>query len=55
MGTDTNEEQTGAEGRAKGGVARAASLSPAERSEIARRAAASRWSSDVSAADLRFH
>jgi P63C domain len=42
------EEQDGGKGRAKGGHARAARLSPAERSEIARRAARSRWHDDVS-------
>ena len=31
------------EGRAKGGVARAEKLSPAQRSEIARRGAAAKW------------
>lgn len=50
MDDSEHEEQSGAKGRAKGGRARAARLSPAERSEIARRAAGSRWHSDVSAA-----
>ena len=50
MSEDGHEERPGAEGRAKGGIARAARLSPAERSDIARRAARSRWRDDVSAA-----
>lgn len=44
------EEEDGIEGRAKGGHARAAKLSPEERSEIAKRAAEKRWS-DVPAPD----
>lgn len=43
MADGEHEEQHDAKGRAKGGIARAARLSPAERSEIARRAAKSRW------------
>ena len=43
-----HEEHDGGEGRAKGGHARAARLSPAERRDIARRAARSRWYGDVS-------
>ncbi|MEP7348822.1 MAG: P63C domain-containing protein [Sphingorhabdus sp.] len=39
-------------GRAVGGVARAKSLTPQERSEIAKRAAQSRWSSDLPLADF---
>jgi P63C domain len=50
MTAGEHEEQPEVEGRAKGGLARAARLSPAERSEIARRAARSRWRDDVSAA-----
>jgi len=38
------------EGRSRGGNARARKLSPAERSQIARKAAAGRWSSDVAKA-----
>ncbi|MEX1141414.1 MAG: P63C domain-containing protein [Thermoleophilaceae bacterium] len=38
------------EGRAKGGVARAERLSPQERKEIARKAAAARWSDDLTEA-----
>jgi P63C domain len=48
MDDGEHEEQSGAKGRAKGGHARAARLSPEERSEIARRAAGSRWRDDVS-------
>ncbi len=43
-----HEEQDAGKGRAKGGHARAARLSPEERSEIARRAARSRWQNDLS-------
>jgi hypothetical protein len=50
MDEGEREEQSGAKGRAKGGRARAERLSPAERREIARRAAGSRWHHDVSAA-----
>ena len=50
MGGSEDEEQRSPSGRAAGGHARAARLSPAERSEIARRAARSRWRDDVSAA-----
>lgn len=38
------------DGRARGGVARAERLTPEERSEIARRAAAARWSAEVTEA-----
>ena len=49
MDDGEHEEQSAVKGRAKGGRARAARLSPAERSEIARRAAGSRWHTDMSA------
>ena len=42
-----NEEQPRITGKAKGGYARAESLTPDQRREIARRAAASRWSGDL--------
>jgi hypothetical protein len=38
--------ELGKKGGAKGGVARAAALTPAERSEIARKAADKRWAKD---------
>jgi hypothetical protein len=44
MGSKMAEEITG---RAKGGVARAASLTGEERRQIARKAAATRWSKDM--------
>src|SRR5664280_281309 len=44
------EAEKSTEGRARGGQARAESLSPAQRSDIARRAAVARWSADVSEA-----
>lgn len=40
-------ENRSAEGRAKGGAARAKSLSPAKRSEIAKKAAMTRWSEPI--------
>ena len=43
MSDEKHEEHHDAEGRAKGGHARAARLSPVQRREIARRAAATRW------------
>src|SRR5690242_19447710 len=42
-----NEETPPITGRAKGGLARAQALSPAERKEIARRAAEARWGSEI--------
>jgi len=39
-----DDKEDGVSGRAKGGVARAEALSPGERSEIAKKAAAARWS-----------
>lgn len=50
MDSGQHEEQTPAVGRATGGYARAARLSPAQRSDIARRAANSRWQGGVSTA-----
>jgi P63C domain len=50
MEHEEREEQRGPSGRAAGGHARAARLSPAERREIARRAAQSRWKSGLSTA-----
>lgn len=44
---EQGEEQTPPTGRALGGHARASSLSPGERSDIARRAAKARWRDDV--------
>lgn len=38
------------QGRAKGGIARAAKLTPEERSSIAKKAAAARWTEDISEA-----
>jgi hypothetical protein len=40
----------GVEGKARGGIARAASLSPEARSEIAKKAAAARWAEDLTEA-----
>ena len=42
-GKDPNAVALGRKGGKKGGEARAAKLTPEERSEIARRAAAARW------------
>ena len=39
-------------GRAKGGIARAQQLTPEKRREIARKAAATRWSEDLSEAEV---
>lgn len=50
MAESEDEERTGPTGRARGGNARAERLSPRERSDIARRAAASRWRTDVAEA-----
>ena len=50
MDDSEHEEHGSGEGRAKGGHARAARLSHAERSDIARRAASSRWNEGVSEA-----
>jgi hypothetical protein len=44
---EIDQQQLDLEARVKGGKARAAALSPAERKEIARTAALSRWHSDV--------
>lgn len=50
MGLKMSEEEGGADdvvGRARGGIARAESLSPAQRQDIARKAATARWSKDL--------
>lgn len=41
---ETQAQRTGREGGVKGGKARAEKLTPAKRSEIARKAARARWS-----------
>jgi ribosomal protein S25 len=46
MTEDENKKNKEATGRAKGGIARAKSLTKEERSEIAKKAAAARWGSD---------
>lgn len=43
----SKQPPSGKEGRARGGAARAARLTPEQRSRIARRAAAERWKADV--------
>lgn len=50
---ETPEQRTGREGGLKGGAARAAKLTPEQRSEIARKAAQARWSKDGAPADER--
>ena len=45
-GKDPNAVALGRKGGLKGGKARAAKLSPEQRSEIAKKAAAARWSKD---------
>lgn len=47
---ETQGAESEAEGRVRGGRARAQSLTPAQRSDIAKRAAAARWSADLSEA-----